>query len=60
MAVRSPFGITTDRSQGADFSKCFFFYPILTRLIDSFSCSPFNTFKKSFKKFPDMLRCDIT
>ena len=34
-----------------------FFYPILTRLMDSFSCSPFNTsfflLKKGFPEVPE-------
>ena len=40
-----------------------FFYPTLTRIVDSFSCSPLNTsfyVKKGYQKFLNTLRCDMT
>ena len=41
-----------------------FFYPILTRIMDSFFRSPSNTtflyFKKGFQKFLNMLKGDLT
>ena len=34
-------------------------YPILTRIMDSFSCSPLNTSKKDFQKIPNTPRCNM-
>ena len=34
-----------------------FFYPILTQIMDSFSCSPLNTTASYFKKAPRVPEC---
>ena len=42
-----------------------FFYPTLTRIMDSFSCSPLHTsfyvgkYEKDFEKILNSLRCDM-